>query len=133
MQDATCVHLALRLRDRYADHGLVSLIIAYQRGTILDIDTWLMSCRVIGRTVEATMLEHLCRRAADLQCTALHGTYIPTAKNAMAADAYAKCGFDRLRQDEGQEIWTYDLLAKGMITNQFVKTVESWELLDGAA
>lgn len=133
MQDATCVHLALRLRDRYADHGLVSLIIAHQRGTILDIDTWLMSCRVIGRTVEATMLEHLCRRAADLQCTALHGTYIPTAKNAMAADAYAKCGFDRLRQDEGQEIWTYDLLAKGMITNQFVKTVESWELFDGAA
>ena len=133
MQDDTCVHFALRLRDRYADHGLVSLLIAHQRGTILDIDTWLMSCRVIGRTVEATMLEYLCRRATDLRCTTLQGTYIPTAKNAMAADAYAKCGFDRVGQDGGQEIWTYDLQTKGLITNQFVRAVASWEIHDGAA
>ncbi|MGZ9189990.1 MAG: HAD-IIIC family phosphatase, partial [Nitrospira sp.] len=133
VQDASCVHLALRLRDRYADHGLVSLIIARQQGTMLDIDTWLMSCRVIGRTVEATMLEHLCRRAAQLGCTSLQGTYIPTEKNAMAADAYAKCGFERVGHNAGHEIWSYDLLAKGLITNQFVKTVEFWELADGAA
>ena len=133
VQDASCVHLALRLRDRYADHGLVSLIIARQQGTMLDIDTWLMSCRVIGRTVEATMLEHLCRCAARLGCTSLQGTYIPTEKNAMAADAYAKCGFERVGQNGGQEIWSYDLVAQGLITNQFVKAVDSWELVDGAA
>jgi FkbH-like protein len=132
VQDANCVHLAVRLRDRYADHGLVGLIIAHRQGAVLDIDTWLMSCRVIGRTVEATMLEHLCRRAAALGCNALQGTYIPTAKNAMAADAYAKSGFERTRHEEGQEVWAYDLLAKGPITNQFVKTVESWEPIDGA-
>jgi FkbH-like protein len=132
VQDANCVHLAVRLRDRYADHGLVGLIIAHRQGAVLDIDTWLMSCRVIGRTVEATMLEHLCRRAAALGCNALQGTYIPTAKNAMAADAYAKSGFERTRHEEGQEVWAYDLLAKGPITNQFVKTVESWEPIDDA-
>jgi FkbH-like protein len=132
VRDTSYVHLALRLRDRYADHGLVSLIIARHQDTMLDIDTWLMSCRVIGRTVEATMLEHLCRLATQLGCTSLQGTYIPTEKNAMAADAYAKRGFERVRHNEGQEIWTYDLLAKGMIANQFVKTVESWELADGA-
>ncbi len=133
VQDASYVHLALRLRDRYADHGLVSVIIARHQGDLLDIDTWLMSCRVIGRTVEATMLEHLCRRAAQLGCTFLQGTYIPSEKNAMAADAYAKYGFERVRHHEGHEIWTYDLLAQGMIANQFVKTVESWEPADGAA
>ncbi len=124
MKDSTCVHLALRLRDRYADHGLVSLMIAYQRGAVLDIDTWLMSCRVIGRTVEATMLEHLCMQASERGCTTLRGTYIPTAKNAMAADAYAKGGFEREREEQSQETWTYDLSAKGMITNQFVRAVE---------
>ena len=125
VKDPSYVHLSLRLRDRFADHGLVSLIIARHQGDTLDIDTWLMSCRVIGRTVEMTMLEHLCRRAEQLDCTSLRGTYIATEKNAMAADAYAKCGFNLVSQNEGQGVWTYDLRAKGMITNAFIRTVES--------
>ncbi len=132
VQDARCVHLALRLRDRYTDHGLVSVMIAQRHEDVLEIDSWLMSCRVIGRTVEATMLEHLCRRAAQLGCTSLRGTYIPTQKNAMSADAYAKHGFERLDSPAGPELWTYDLRVKGPITNTFVKTVESWEIADGA-
>ena len=130
VQDKNYVHLALQLRDRYVEHGLVSVMIARRQDVILDIDTWLMSCRVIGRTVETTMLEHLCRRATQLGCTSLRGTYIPTEKNAMAADAYAKCGFERVSHHEGHEIWTYDLLDKGMIVNQFVKTVEFRENAD---
>ncbi|MEO8340731.1 MAG: HAD-IIIC family phosphatase [Nitrospirota bacterium] len=125
VKDSSYVHLALRLRDRFAEHGLVSLIIARHQGDILDIDTWLMSCRVIGRTVEMTMLEHLCLRAKQLGCISLRGTYIATEKNAMAADAYAKYGFELVSHDKGHEIWAYDLLGKGMITNKFVKTVES--------
>ncbi|CAE6743137.1 HAD-IIIC family phosphatase [Nitrospira defluvii] len=131
VKDTTYVHLALRLRDRYADHGLVSVMIARHDGSTLDIDTWLMSCRVIGRTVEATMLEHLCRRARQLGCTSIRGTYIPTPKNAMAAEAYAKQGFSRLDSTEGVETWTYDLLANGPPTNPFVKSVDFWEQADG--
>ncbi|MBS0172252.1 MAG: HAD-IIIC family phosphatase [Nitrospira sp.] len=133
MQEANCIHLALRLRDRYADHGLVSIMIARRDGHTLDIDTWLMSCRVIGRTVEATMLEHLCRRALELGCTSLRGTYIPTPKNAMAAEAYAKQGFSRSSSPEGTDTWTYDLPANGPITNPFVASVTSWEPRHGAS
>jgi FkbH-like protein len=133
VRDGSYVHLALRLRDRYTDHGLVSVMIAQRQGEILDIDTWLMSCRVIGRTVETTMLEHLCRRAMQLGCVSLRGTYIRTQKNAMAADAYAKHGFERLSHDEGQEVWMYDLQTKGPIANPFVTSVESRELPDGAS
>ncbi|MBS0180498.1 MAG: HAD-IIIC family phosphatase [Nitrospira sp.] len=131
VRDTRYVHLALRLRDRYADHGLVSVMIARHDGDTLDIDTWLMSCRVIGRTVEATMLEHLCQRALQLGCTSIRGTYIPTAKNAMAAEAYAKQGFTRLGTNDGAETWTYDLLASGTITNPFVTSVASWEPAHG--
>lgn len=133
VRDSTAVHLALRLRDRYTDHGLVSVMIARHEGEILDIDTWLMSCRVIGRTIETTMLEHLCRQAAELGCTSLRGTYIPTQKNAMAADAYAKHGFERLVQTDGHEVWIYDLQAKGPIANTFVTAVDSWESADGTS
>ncbi len=125
--DTNYVHLALRLRDRYADHGLVSVMIARQDGNTLDIDTWLMSCRVIGRTVEATMLEHLCRRALQLGCTSIRGTYIPTPKNAMAAEAYPKQGFSRLDTTDGTETWMYDLQMNGPVTNPFVQSVDSWD------
>ncbi|MBA5870978.1 MAG: HAD-IIIC family phosphatase [Nitrospira sp. CR2.1] len=125
--DTRYVHLALRLRDRYADHGLVSVMIARQDGNTLDIDTWLMSCRVIGRTVEATMLEHLCRRALQLGCTSIRGTYIPTPKNAMAAEAYPKQGFSRLDTTDGTETWMYDLQMNGSVTNPFVQSVDSWD------
>lgn len=127
VRDTNYVHLALRLRDRYADHGLVSVMIARQDGSTLDIDTWLMSCRVIGRTVESTMLEHLCRRALQLGCTSIRGTYIPTPKNAMAAEAYPKQGFSRLDTTDGTETWIYDLQMNGPVTNPFVQSVDSWD------
>lgn len=131
--DPKCAHLYLRLRDRFADHGLVALVIALQEGTVLDIDTWLMSCRVIGRTVEATIMEHVCRRAEELGCTSLRGTYVPSEKNAMAEDAYAKLGFDLVSRADGRATWTYDLQAKGPIVNKFIKTVDAWEVADGGA
>jgi FkbH-like protein len=133
VNDPDCTHLYLRLRDRFVDHGLVALIIALRQGKILDIDTWLMSCRVIGRTVEGKIMEHLCQRAQQLDCTSLRGTYIPTEKNSMAEDAYAKLGFDLVSRIEGRAIWSYDLITKGLITNKFIKTVEVWEVADGIA
>jgi len=131
--DPKCVHLYLRLRDRFADHGLVALVIAMQEGTVLDIDTWLMSCRVIGRTVEATIMEHVCLHAEQLGCTALRGTYVPSEKNAMAEDAYAKLGFELVDRVDGRTTWIYDVRAKGPIVNRFIRVVDEWEVADGRA
>jgi FkbH-like protein len=133
MQDPSYVHFALRLRDRYADHGLVSLVIAKREEEILDIDTWPMSCRVIGRTVEAALLGELSRKAQELGCKAIRGTYIRSQKNAMAADAYLKLGFRRESSHEGCETWVYNLEELGAITNRFIELVDSWNLAQGAA
>ena len=90
-----------------------------------------MSCRVIGRTVEVTILEHLCRWAMELGCTSLRGTYIASKKNVMAADVYSKFGFQVVSQDAERSVWHYDLCAKGAITSKFIETVESLEVTDG--
>jgi FkbH-like protein len=127
MQDSHCVHFFLRLRDRFTDHGLISLIIALHQGDLLEIDTWLMSCRVIGRTVEATMLAYLCQRAQQLGCTSIRGIYIPTAKNAIAKEVFAKFSFDLLDESEGRLTWVYDLRTKDLVMNEFIKTVKPWE------
>ena len=53
------VALYLRLRDRFADHGLVGVLIAERRGDVLEVHSWLMSCRVIGKTAESKFMERL--------------------------------------------------------------------------
>nr|WP_307874710.1 HAD-IIIC family phosphatase [Frankia nepalensis] len=85
--------LCVRLADRFSDHGLVAVVIAREDGDVLDIDTWLMSCRVIGRTLEDEMAGLLVAEARRRGCRHLRGHYRPTAKNGLVADLYARLGF----------------------------------------
>ncbi len=78
----------------FGDNGIIAIII----GRLLDtsdlyIDTWLMSCRVLGRQVEPTTLNLVCQEAAKLGAKRVIGEYIPTKKNGMVKDHYAKLGF----------------------------------------
>ncbi len=82
-----------RLADRFGDHGLIAVVIADKRGAWWEIDTWLMSCRVLGRRVQEAMLAHLVAAARADGATRLVGVYVPSAKNAMVADHYASLGF----------------------------------------
>ena len=124
--DGSCVHYSLTLRDRFADHGLVSVIIAFVRGGVLDIDTWLMSCRVIGRTVEAELLGKLCAAAKQAGCSRLRGTFIPTAKNQMVKEIFGRFGFAMVSDDNGTTVWEYDLTVQPPITNGFIENVDSF-------
>jgi FkbH-like protein len=89
------VTLQLRLTDVYGDNGIVALAIGkLTAGSYLEIDTWLMSCRVLGREVEQATLNLLAERARELGCARLLGTYIPTEKNSMVKDLYPRLGFE---------------------------------------
>jgi FkbH-like protein len=84
----------LRLVDRFGDNGIIAIAIGrLQDDSDLVIDTWLMSCRVLGRQVEPTTLNLVARLARELGARRLIGEYIPTAKNGMVRDHYAKLGF----------------------------------------
>jgi FkbH-like protein len=121
MRDPACVHFCLQLRDRFTDHGLVALMIAFAREGVLEIDTCLMSCRVIGRTVEAEMLKHLCLMAREKGCTAIRGFYFPTPKNGLVKDLYAKFGFTLEQENDQGSVWTYDMEALGPVRNQTIQ------------
>lgn len=85
--------LGMTIRDKYGDYGLVGAAILKKSGDVCDIDTLLMSCRVLGRGAETTLIAGIAKAAQSLGCTGLRGEYIPTAKNAMVKDLYAKHGF----------------------------------------
>lgn len=88
------VSFAFELKDRFGDSGLISVVILEERGDgELFIDTWLMSCRVLGRGMESFVLNTIMADAKRRGCGRVVGEYIPTAKNSMVADHYRKLGF----------------------------------------
>ena len=65
------------------------------------IDTWLMSCRVLGRQVEPTTLNLIAAQAKRLGASRLIGDYLPTKKNGMVKDHYARLGFQVIETAAG--------------------------------
>ncbi len=94
MHDPAVIGLQLRLQDRFGDNGMIAIIIGRLRGNDdLLIDTWLMSCRVLGRRVERAMLNLVASEAARLGAQRLIGVYVPSKKNEMVLGHYKCLGF----------------------------------------
>jgi len=100
MNDPAYIGFSVRLRDRFGDHGLISVLIGHKEGDVIKIDTWLMSCRVLKRQVEDEVLNELARVAQARGCLRLEGLYLPTAKNGMVRDFYPKMDFTLVYSDE---------------------------------
>jgi len=108
--DENVFALQVRLADRYGDLGMIGIIIARHAGDATwDIDTWLMSCRVLGRRVEEGMLARLIAEARRCGIKRLIGTYLPTAKNGMVRDHYAKLGFEIAEEADGVRRFAFEL------------------------
>ncbi|MEN2976676.1 HAD-IIIC family phosphatase (plasmid) [Tistrella bauzanensis] len=94
----------IRLRDTFGDAGIISVVIcraATGEGATLSwaIDTWLMSCRVLNRRVEAAVLAKLVDVARAKGIATLTGLYLPSGRNAMVAGHYAALGFTAAPHD----------------------------------
>jgi FkbH-like protein len=100
---------SIRVRDCFGDNGLVGVAITLDRGETCEIDTFLLSCRVIGRTVETAFLAHLLQKAREKQKRTMQGWFLPTKKNAPARDFYASHGFHLAKQEDGRLLWELDL------------------------
>jgi FkbH-like protein len=100
----------VRLSDKFGDNGMICVIIALIGGQTLEIDTWLMSCRVLGRRIEERLLDELVLAAHSKGIETIIGHYIPTTKNAMVRDHYAKLGFSkRSANPDGTSTWSLDV------------------------
>jgi len=107
LRDPGAVALGFRLRDRFGDNGLISVVIARRDAALPDdtwlIDTWLMSCRVLGRGVEAAALSVLIDMLKARGIAAVVGEYRPTARNAMVERHYETLGFTPIDPLPGAE------------------------------
>ena len=96
----------LRVIDRYGDNGVVGVGMAHLEEDRWVIENFLLSCRVIGRTIEDALLAWLVQVGKQLGAKAVLGKYLSTAKNNLVSGFYAKHGFKlQSRLDNGEEEW----------------------------
>jgi FkbH-like protein len=105
--DPSCFSLQVRLTDLYGDNGMISVIICRPcEPGVWEIDTWLMSCRVLGRGVERMVLHEIVAAARKASIGSVIGRYRPTPKNGLVKDHYSELGFTLLdTQPDGTTSW----------------------------
>lgn len=99
--------MAFELRDRHADHGLVSSLVGTIEGNTLQIDSWLMSCRVFSRTSEEFIFGQLLEQIERRGVKKIVGFYTPTKKNGVVAELYGRLGFEKVASDGST--WEFDV------------------------
>jgi FkbH-like protein len=99
--------LQVRLADIFGDNGMISVIICRPaEAGVWEIDTWLMSCRVLGRKVEHMVLREILQHARVAGIRKLVGVFRPTDRNKLVVDHYAKLGFTKVaEEDSGVTRW----------------------------
>jgi FkbH-like protein len=105
--DSQVFTLQVRLADIFGDNGMISVVICRPGApAVWEVDTWLMSCRVLGRKVEHMVLREILTHARASGIRKLSGTYRPTDRNKLVVDHYARLGFTRLsEEDSGITRW----------------------------
>lgn len=104
------IRLYGKLIDKFGDNGVVSVVIGRIVEDALDVELWLMSCRVLKRDMELAMLDRLVERCRERGLATIYGNYYPTAKNNMVRELYKTFGFEKISEDEaGNTRWKLDV------------------------
>ncbi|HEX3151270.1 MAG TPA: hypothetical protein VHR66_24545 [Gemmataceae bacterium] len=92
--------------DAFGSQGIVSVVLLMPDGDAVRIDSWLMSCRVLNRTVEQAVFTWIIEQAGGRD---IIGEYIPTAKNGLVRELFRSLGFELVSQDvaKGRTEWRY--------------------------
>ncbi|MCR4807593.1 MAG: HAD-IIIC family phosphatase [Lachnospiraceae bacterium] len=111
-----------KLEDKFGDNGVVSVVIGHKNGDVLDMDLWIMSCRVLKRDMEFAMMDELVNKAKKAGIKTIRGHYYPTAKNKMVRDFYKLMGFTLISEDEeGNREWEFTVSDDYEDQNHYIK------------
>lgn len=111
-----------KLIDKFGDNGVVSVVIGHKNKDVLDMDLWIMSCRVLKRDMEYAMMDALVSKAKEAGLSKIIGYYYPTAKNNMVRDFYNRMGFSKVFEDaDGNTTWEFDLTVDYSNQNTHIK------------
>ena len=110
-----------KLADKYGDNGVVSVLIGKIKNDTIDIELFLMSCRVLKRGLEQAMMDCFINRSKEFNIKKIYGYYYPTKKNALVKTLYKELGFTQIYEDEqGYSKWEL-YICNYKTKNRFIK------------
>ena len=119
----------VRVKDRLGDNGLVGVVITQDTEDLTDIDTFLLSCRVVGRTVETAILSFLIDQARRRRRTKLQGWFLPTKKNDLAKGFYAQHKFKVIEENGRGTLWSLNLNTNELTCPEWIQLNASAEAI----
>lgn len=96
------------VKDKYGDSGLVSVMILLQEKDTVDIDTFLMSCRVMGRKLEQVIFNEIAD-ACKADAGKMSASYVATPKNRPVESLYEELGFSVTSHEDGRKQYVLEL------------------------
>ena len=108
--DDNYITLYGKLKDRFGDNGVVSVVIGHIVQNVCHIDLWIMSCRVLKRDMEFAMMDMLVETCRQRGINEIIGYYYPTAKNHMVCEFFKLQGFTKTKEDiAGNTEWKLEI------------------------
>jgi len=134
-QDPIFITLYGRLADRFGDNGLVSVLIGRVADQTVELDLWLMSCRVLNREMELAMFDALIEQCQARGIRKIVGVYIPSKKNGLVAGHYPNLGFNAIEERfENRQLWHYEIPQTYATKSRYIRRVAvSTSASDGEA
>ena len=121
-QAPNMIGLSGQLKDKFGDNGLVSVLIGTLQGYRIEIDLWLMSCRVLKRDMELAMFDELAVIAKRCGAKEIFGKYVPTEKNGIIAHLYENLGFKNTKNlANGETHWLFIIPPGEIKYNKHIK------------
>ena len=125
IEDARCDVWYARLKDKISDMGIIGVVIVRYHESVAEIDTFLLSCRVLSRGIELALLTYIIESARLRGCQVIKGSYIPNGKNGQVEDFYRKNGFTASTTDgTGATYWTADLSVIKMVQPSWLHVIQ---------
>jgi len=97
LQDAKTTIIAVEYKDKFANEGIIGLVILIDKAEFIEIDTFLLSCRVLKRNVEKAIFKKIDELFGDKD---IIGIYKPTKKNMQVKDLYLQFGFEKIDENK---------------------------------
>ena len=104
LDDASLVTLVLDCEDKFGSYGTVGFAVARAEPGRIEVDDFMLSCRVQGKFIEQALFAELARRFGALQPQRLWVNYTPTERNTPALQVLDTIGFVDLGEGKGREL-----------------------------
>ncbi|QPJ65213.1 MAG: HAD-IIIC family phosphatase [Candidatus Nitrohelix vancouverensis] len=106
MMDDGAAMYAVSYEDSFGSQGIIAVVNLISDECLMTIESWLMSCRVLNRTVEQAIFSFILGKAEGRR---VRGEFRPTEKNGLVKSLYSSLGFSKTGGDDSEtEIWLYD-------------------------